>query len=60
MKYKEFHRIIRRNGWIEVKVRGSHIFYAKEGHPRSVPGPMHTGEIPEPTRLAISKEMGLK
>lgn len=60
MKYKEFHSFIKKNGWVEVKTRGSHVFYAKEGHPRTIPVPMHTGEIPEPTRRAILKEMGLK
>lgn len=60
MKYKEFHRFIKQQGWVEVRQRGSHIFYAKEGHPRTVPVPLHSGEMPELTRLAILKEMGLK
>ena len=60
MKYSEFHRFVRRNGWHEVRATGGHIFYEKEGHPRSVPVPFHKGEIPEPLRRAIIKEMGLK
>jgi predicted RNA binding protein YcfA (HicA-like mRNA interferase family) len=60
MKYKEFHRFIRENGWVEKRQTGSHIFYVKPGHPRSIPVPMHSGEIPEKTRLGILKEMGLK
>lgn len=60
MKYKEFHRFIQRNGWVEVRQRGSHVLYAKDGHPKIVPVPLHTGEIPEPLRRAIMKEMVLK
>ncbi|WP_290456557.1 type II toxin-antitoxin system HicA family toxin [Muribaculum intestinale] len=59
MKYTEFHRIIRRNGWVEVRQEGSHKIYSKEGYPdKSVP--FHKGkEIYEPLRRRISKEMGL-
>ena len=60
MKYKEFHRFIRRNGWVELRQEGSHILYSKEGCP-IVPVPYHgSKEIPEPLRRAILKEMGLK
>lgn len=60
MKYTEFHRIIRRNGWVEVRQEGSHKIYSKEGYPNeSVP--FHKGgELYEPLRRRISKEMGLK
>lgn len=60
MKYKQFHRFIQQHGWVEVRQRGSHVLYAKDGHPKIVPVPLHTGEIPEPLRLAIMKEMGLR
>lgn len=60
MKYKQFHRFILANGWVEVRQRGSHIIYAKDGKPKTIPVPFHTGEIPEPLRLRIMKEMGLK
>lgn len=59
MKYTEFHRIIRRNGWVELRQEGSHIIYSKEGYPnKSVP--FHKGkEIYDPLRRRISREMGL-
>lgn len=60
MKYTEFHRFVKKMGWKVVHSTGGHIFYEKEGHPRSVPVPYHKGEIPEPLRLRIMKEMGLK
>lgn len=60
MKSKQFHKFIKQHGWIKVRQTGSHIFYEKEGHPRSIPVPRHSGEIPEPLRLAILKQMGLK
>ncbi len=60
MKYTEFHRIIRRNGWVEVRQEGSHKIYSKEGCP-NVSVPFHQGkEIYEPLRRRISKEMGLE
>lgn len=59
MKYTEFHRFIKKNGWVEVRQRGGHILYAKDGHPRVIPVPLHGGEIPEPLRRAIMKEMGI-
>ena len=60
MKYKEFHHFIKKSGWKEIRQRGSHVLYAKDGHPRLVPVPLHSGEIPEPLRLAIMREMGLR
>ncbi|MBD5358608.1 MAG: type II toxin-antitoxin system HicA family toxin [Bacteroides sp.] len=58
-KYREFHKIIKQNGWVEVRQAGSHIIYAKEGYlNKSVP--YHgSKEIPEPMRKSLCKEMGL-
>ena len=59
MKYSEFHRIIRRNHWTEIRQEGSHVIYSKEGCP-NVSVPYHgSKEIPEPLRRKIAKEMGL-
>ncbi|MDR0824581.1 MAG: type II toxin-antitoxin system HicA family toxin [Prevotella sp.] len=58
MKYREFHRLIRRSGWVEVRQKGSHVIYEKNGI--TYPVPNHGAkEIPEPLRLTIVKEMGL-
>ncbi|MCL1942436.1 MAG: type II toxin-antitoxin system HicA family toxin [Candidatus Azobacteroides sp.] len=40
MKYTEFHRLIKRNGWTFVYAEGSHYFYEKEGK-LSPPVPFH-------------------
>lgn len=59
MKYTEFHRLIRRNGWVEIRQKGSHVYYQKAGYPnKSVPD-HGSKEIPEPMRLRLCKEMGL-
>ena len=60
MKYKQFHRLIQQEGWVAVRQRGSHVLYSKEGCSKIIPVPLHTGEMPEPLRLAIMKEMGLR
>lgn len=58
MKYREFHRIIARQGWVEVRQSGSHVIYEKDGKRYTVP--FHgSKEIPERLRLKIQKEMGL-
>lgn len=58
MKYSEFHCIIRRNGWLLARTRGSHCIYKKGNITYAV---AHHGskEMPEPTRLAAIKIMGL-
>lgn len=59
MKYTEFHRKIKKAGWIFVRAEGSHYFYEKDGV-LSPPVPFHGAkEIFEPLRKKIAKEMGL-
>lgn len=59
MKYSEFHRWIRRNGWEHIRTTGSHYIYEKEG--RTYPVPYHgSKEMYEPLRKKIIKDMGLK
>lgn len=31
MKSSEFHRFLRKNGWIHLRARGSHYLYEKKG-----------------------------
>ncbi len=58
MKYSEFHRMIKKNGWKHLRTKGSHYIYEKDG--RTYPVPFHgTKEISEPLRKKIIKEMGL-
>lgn len=58
MKYSEFHRIIKKNGWTLVRI-SKHYIYEKDG--RTYPVPFHgSKEMAEPLRKQIIKEMGLK
>lgn len=58
MKYKEFHKLIKQQGWQSVRQSGSHVIYEKNGLKVSVP--YHgSKEIPEPLRKALIKQMGL-
>ena len=60
MKYGEFHRLIKKNGWIFSHAVGSHYFYTKDGI-LSSPVPFHGAKkIYEPLRKVIVKQMGLK
>jgi len=60
MKFTEFHRQIKRNGWTYSHAEGSHFFYLKN-KVLSPPVPYNGAkEIYEPLRRAIAKQMGLK
>ncbi len=59
MKYSEFHRRIKKNGWKLFKAEGSHYIYEKNG--LKYPVPFHGAkEIGEGLKKKIIKEMGLK
>lgn len=59
MKYREFHKIVKRNGWRYVKSEGSHYIYEKDGV--RYPVPYHGAkEIGKGLQMKIVKEMGLK
>lgn len=59
MKYSEFHRTIRKNGWKYLKSEGSHYMYEKDG--KVYPVPFHgSKEIGEGLRKKIIKQMRLK
>ncbi|MDO8993085.1 type II toxin-antitoxin system HicA family toxin [Daejeonella sp.] len=59
MKSSEFHRKIKKNGWLHIRTSGSHYIYEKEG--RTYPVPFHASdEVPKGTEMKIKKEMGLK
>ncbi|MDL2305359.1 type II toxin-antitoxin system HicA family toxin [Bacteroides sp. OttesenSCG-928-D19] len=60
MKYSEFHRMIRRNGWVFVSATGSHYFYEKDGV-LSPPVPYHGAkEMGEGLRKSLIRVMGLE
>ncbi len=59
MKYKEFHKTIKQQGWQIKRQTGSHVIYEKEG--RTYPVPFHgSKEIDRDLERKIKKEMGLK
>ncbi len=59
MKYTEFHRKIKKNGWKYLRATGSHYIYEKGS--KTYPVPFHgSKEIGESLRKKISKEMRLK
>ncbi len=60
VKYSEFHRSIKKNGWKFDHSEGSHYFYKKNGV-LSEPIPFHGAkEIYEPLRKKIAKNMGIE
>lgn len=61
MKYRELHRIIRKNGWVALpkKGKGSHLRYTKNGVICTVP--YHGGkEIDNNFAKRVLKEMGIE
>lgn len=59
MKSSEFHRLVRKNGWIHISTEGSHRMYEKAG--RKVPVPFHgTKELGKGLEMKIRKEMKIK
>ncbi len=59
MKSTEFHRMVRRNGWTEIRQTGSHIIYEKDGKKVTVPD-HGSKEMKKGLVEAIKKQMGLK
>ncbi|MFB2118027.1 type II toxin-antitoxin system HicA family toxin [Parapedobacter sp. 2B3] len=56
MKSSEFHRFLRKNGWIHIRTSGSHYIYG-----RTYPVPYHGNkEMGEGLRRKIIKDLGLK
>lgn len=59
MKSSEFHRKIKKNGWVHIRTEGSHYIYQKNGV--TYPVPFHgSKEMGKGIVNAIIKEMGLK
>ncbi len=59
MKYKEFHKLIKSQGWQVRRATGGHIIYTKEG--RTYPVPTNgSKDIDRDLERKIRKEMELK
>ncbi len=59
MKYSEFIRLIKKNGWVFIRQgKGSHEIWGKEG--KTEPVPNHGAkEMPKGLELSLRKKMGL-
>lgn len=57
MKSSEFHRLLRKNGWIHIRTIESHYIYEKDGktYPIPYPGSKENGEG---LRKKIMKDLG--
>ena len=59
MKSTEFHRLVKKNGWILIRVVGSHYIYGKNG--QTYPVPFHGAkELGKGLENKMKKEMGIK
>jgi predicted RNA binding protein YcfA (HicA-like mRNA interferase family) len=61
MKYGELFRILRRNGWLEVRQSGSHVILRHPGKLQQLVVPRHAGkEVKKGLLQAILKQAGIK
>lgn len=60
MTAKEVIKILKADGWAEVRSRGSHIQLKHPSKKGVVTVPMHSGDIPRGTLNSILKQAGLK
>ncbi len=59
LKSSELHKLIRQNGWVHIRTRGSHYIYEKGK--QIYPVPFHgVKEMGKGIETKIKKEMGLK
>ena len=59
MKSSEFHRLVKRNGWIRIRVDGSHYIYEKNG--KTYPVPFHgSKELGKGLEKKMKKDMGIQ
>jgi predicted RNA binding protein YcfA (HicA-like mRNA interferase family) len=52
-------RALKRAGWYEVKQQGSHLRLRHDEHPADIQIPMHRGDVPKGTVMALIKQAGL-
>lgn len=61
MKCDELFRKLKKEGWKQVRQKGSHKVLRKEGSPETIVFPYHKGkEMPTGTANRIMKQAGLK
>jgi predicted RNA binding protein YcfA (HicA-like mRNA interferase family) len=60
MKVRELLKLLKDDGWLEKEQKGSHLQLIHPIKPGKVTVPVHTGDIPKGTLMAILKQAGLK
>jgi len=61
MKCDELFKKLKKNGWKEVRQKGSHKILRKDGENNTIVFPYHRGkEVPTGTAKSILKKAGLK
>ena len=59
MKYNEFYRLLKDNGWSLQREGKKHAIYEKDG--KTIVVPRHPSkEIPKGTQVALLKQAGIK
>ncbi len=59
IKFRDIEKLLKANGFICVRVKGSHHQYKKAGHKGTVTVPNHSKDIAVGTLLSIEKQSGL-
>lgn len=57
---KEMVKLLKENGFIEIRQKGSHLFMTNEGTKRTVVVPIHSKDLKKGTEQQILKGAGLK
>ncbi len=59
IKTKQMIRLLKKNGFVEVRQNGSHKFFVNEETNRRTVVPVHCRDIPKGLELVIRKQAGL-
>lgn len=61
MKCDKLFKMLKNDGWVKIRQKGSHIILRKESSTETIVFPYHKGkEIPTGTANRIMKQAGLK
>ena len=61
MKYNEFFRILKKNGWFEVRQKGSHVIMKHPTKSEQLTVPYHAGkEVKKGLLTALLKQANIK
>ncbi len=59
IKFKDIEKLLFANGFIRIRINGSHYQYKKSGHKGTVTVPCHGKDIAIGTLKSIEKQSGL-